>query len=227
MNTRRGKYGRRDRAPPAPSKKRARSASSRHSSEPALAKKPGAARSGNTAEGIVSANRAGYGFVRTEGLKESVFLPPGEMRGLMHGDRVRISVRRDGSDRFIGSVEKLLGRGVSAFLGTVEIQGRGAWVSAADRRLQLRCAVAPADLTGARNGDWVIARHHPARKWRRRRASAHRKASRPGSARGARDRIGDRPLRVAARVSRDRTARSGRVWRARRGKPGAGTHRSA
>jgi ribonuclease R len=38
------------------------------------------------------------------------------------------------------------------------MQGRGAWVSAADRRLQLRCAVAPQDLHGARAGDWVIAR---------------------------------------------------------------------
>jgi len=113
---------------------------------------------GRTAEGTVSANRAGYGFVRVEGLKDSVFLPPGEMRGLMHGDRVRVSLARDASDRWVGSVEQVLGRGVSAFLGTVEAQERGAWVSAADRRLQLRCSVAPADLKGARNGDWVIAR---------------------------------------------------------------------
>ncbi len=55
-------------------------------------------------------------------------------------------------------VERVLERGVSAFLGTVEVQGRSAWVTAADRRLQLRCAVAPADLNGARSGDWVIAR---------------------------------------------------------------------
>ena len=79
------------------------------------------------------------------------------MRGLMHGDRVRVECapRRERSLHRLGG--KTLGRGVSAFLGTVEIQGRGAWVNAADRRLQLRCAVAPADLTGARNGDWVIA----------------------------------------------------------------------
>src|SRR5207244_10264533 len=41
---------------------------------------------------------------------------------------------------------------------TVEVQGRSAWVNAADRRLQLRCAVAPPDLHDARHGDWVIAR---------------------------------------------------------------------
>src|SRR5207244_6751795 len=109
-------------------------------------------------EGTVSANPAGYGFVRVEGLKESVFLPPPEMRGVMHGDRLRVKVSRDASDRWSGAVEQVLERGVTAFLGTVEVQGRSAWVNAADRRLQLRCAVAPQDLHGARNGDWVIAR---------------------------------------------------------------------
>jgi ribonuclease R len=115
-------------------------------------------RSGSSVEGTVSANRAGYGFLRVEGFKESVFLPPPEMRGVMHGDRLRAKVQQDASGRWSGVVERVLERGVSAFLGTVEMQGRSAWVTAADRRLQLRCAVAPADLHGARGGDWVIAR---------------------------------------------------------------------
>jgi ribonuclease R len=109
-------------------------------------------------EGTVSANRAGYGFLRVEGMGESVFLPPPEMRGVMHGDRLRVRVSREGSDRWSGSVEQVLSRGVNAFLGTIEILGRNAWVNAADRRLQLRCAVAPQDLHGARDGDWAIAR---------------------------------------------------------------------
>jgi ribonuclease R len=118
----------------------------------------GGFRPGATVEGIVSANRAGYGFLRVEGFRESVFLPPPQMRGVMHGDRLRVRVSRDSDDRWSGTVEQVLERGVTAFLGTVEIQGRAAWVSAADRRLQLRAAVAPADLHGARAGDWVIAR---------------------------------------------------------------------
>jgi len=109
-------------------------------------------------EGTVSANRAGYGFLRVEGFRESVFLPPPEMRGVMHGDRLRVKVARDASDRWSGTVEQVLERGVSTFLGTVEVVGRSAWVNAADRRLQLRTQVPPQKLNGARNGDWVIAR---------------------------------------------------------------------
>jgi len=117
-----------------------------------------ALRSGAIVEGTVSANRAGYGFLRIDGFKESIFLPPPEMRGVMHGDKLRVKVTRDGADRWSGVVVEVLERGVSAFLGTVEMQGRGAWVTAADRRLQLRCAVAPQELHGARSGDWVIAK---------------------------------------------------------------------
>jgi ribonuclease R len=115
-------------------------------------------RSGETVEGTVSANRAGYGFLRVEGSTDSVFLSPPQMRGVMHGDRLRVRVSRDASDRWSGAVEQVISRGISAFLGTIEILGRNAWVNAADRRLQLRCAVTPQDLHGARNGDWVIAR---------------------------------------------------------------------
>ncbi|HZO23565.1 MAG TPA: ribonuclease R [Steroidobacteraceae bacterium] len=109
-------------------------------------------------EGVVSANRAGYGFLRVEGMKDSVFIPPGEMRGVMHGDRLRVKLARDASNRYLGTVEKILTRGVNSFLGTVELQGRTPWINAADRRLQLHCAVSPAELGGARSGDWVIAR---------------------------------------------------------------------
>ncbi|HEX7416638.1 MAG TPA: ribonuclease R, partial [Steroidobacteraceae bacterium] len=106
----------------------------------------------------MSAHRAGYGFVRIEGMSDSVFLPPPEMASIIHGDRVRVSIRRESDGRWSGRVEAVLAHGVSAFLGTLEMQGRAAFVHSADRRLALRCAVAPADLNGARAGDWVVAR---------------------------------------------------------------------
>jgi ribonuclease R len=91
-------------------------------------------------------------------MKDSVFLPPNQMRGLMHGDRVRITLARDSSNRWLGEVDEITGRGVSAFLGTVELHGRNAYVNAADRRLQLRCVLSLGELENAKDGDWVIAR---------------------------------------------------------------------
>jgi ribonuclease R len=164
LNKRRGKFGRRDRrgsdSPARGARKPAPSRRGDGKRRVASHEPTGLRRSlaGSLVEGTVSAHRAGYGFLRVEGSSESVFLPPREMRGVMHGDRLRVRVSRDASDRWLGEVDAVIGRGVSAFLGTVEIQGRSAWVTAADRRLQLRCAVPPAELKGARNGDWVIAR---------------------------------------------------------------------
>jgi ribonuclease R len=108
--------------------------------------------------GIVSANRAGFGFVRGEGMTESVFLPPREMAGLMHGDQVRITATQAHDGRWSGQMVEVVARGTGAFLATVEIRGRGASVQSADRRLNLYCTVAPADLNGAKQGSWVIAR---------------------------------------------------------------------
>ncbi len=114
--------------------------------------------SGDLVQGQVSAHRAGYGFVRVEGSKESIFLPPAQLRGVMHGDRLSVRLGRDAEGRWLGAVEQVLEHAVNAFLGTVEIAGRNAWVTAADRRVHLRCAVAPEALGGARDGEWVIAR---------------------------------------------------------------------
>ncbi len=89
---------------------------------------------------------------------DNIFLPPREMSGLMHGDRVRVTAEQGSDKRWSGRVEKLLERGVEAFLATVEIHGRNASVHSADRRLALYCMVPPEHLGGARHGDWVIAR---------------------------------------------------------------------
>lgn len=146
----------------------------------------GAIAPGGVVEGTVSAHRAGYGFLRVEGMSDSVFIPPREMRGLMHGDRARVRLSQDASDRWLGKVLEVVGRGVSAFLGTVEVHGRSAWVTAADRRLQLRCNVVPADLNGARNGDWAIAQ-----------IVRHASASAPAQARIQKRLDPDRPVELS------------------------------
>ena len=162
--TRRGRYGRRKEgagaerrgkaAVPAPPRRRAVSPGAQPPSE----RRHTGPQGGELVEGQVSAHRAGYGFLRIEGIKDSVFLPPPQMRGVMHGDRLSVRVSRDATGRTLGTVEQILEHAVNAFLGTVQIEGRSAWVTAADRRVQLRCVVAHEALAGARHGDWVIAR---------------------------------------------------------------------
>ena len=79
MSSRRGQFGKRKThaapkviASAAHGAKRAKTVS-REAARASAAK----LRAGDSAEGTVSAHRAGYGFVRVEGLKDGVFLPPG------------------------------------------------------------------------------------------------------------------------------------------------------
>jgi len=110
-----------------------------------------------SAEGIVSPNRAGFGFARVEGIEGGVFLPPREMSGLVQGDRVSLTLHKDAQDRWVGTVRSVLERGLSAYLGVVERQGHELRVRAADRRLGIVCTVPHAGAQGAQVGDWVIA----------------------------------------------------------------------
>src|ERR1043165_886745 len=109
----------------------------------------GAAGPSRVLTGIVSANRAGFGFVRSEDLTESIFLPPREMAGLMNGDQVRVNATQGADSRWSGTVIEVVVRDTSAFLATVEVHGRNAGVQSADRRLNLYCTVPPADMNGA------------------------------------------------------------------------------
>jgi ribonuclease R len=108
-------------------------------------------------EGVVSANRAGFGFVRVEGMEADVFLPPDQMNGVTHGDRVRIEARGDGRGRFSGRMVSILERSVKSYLGVMESAGHELRVRSADRRLNFLCHVSSADAAGAKSGDWVIA----------------------------------------------------------------------
>jgi ribonuclease R len=109
------------------------------------------------AEGIVSPNRAGFGFARVEGIEGGVFLPPREMAGLVQGDRVSLTLHKDAQDRWVGTVKSVLERGLSAYLGVVERQGQELRVRAADRRLAIVCNIPHSGTQGAQPGDWVIA----------------------------------------------------------------------
>ncbi len=109
------------------------------------------------AEGIVSPNRAGFGFARVDGIEGGVFIPPREMSGLVQGDRVSLSLHKDAQDRWVGTVKSVIERGLSAFLGVIERHGPELRVRAADRRLAIVCNIPRSGLHGAEPGDWVIA----------------------------------------------------------------------
>src|SRR3546814_20942522 len=72
--------------------------------------------------GTVNANPNGFGFMRPDsGVGADLFLPPAEMRKVMHGDRVLASVT--GMDRRgrEGAIVEVMGRRLNRLLGRLRI----------------------------------------------------------------------------------------------------------
>ena len=107
-------------------------------------------------EGIVQGHRDGYGLVVSEQEPMEVYLPPQQMRAVMHLDRVRVRVvRQDRRGRPEGQVLEIVERSTRPVIGRV-LQENGVWVLAPeDKRHVQDILIMPGGLGGATQGQVV------------------------------------------------------------------------
>ncbi len=111
----------------------------------------------NLIPGVVIANPEGFGFLRPDNGGDDLFLPPYEMRKVMHGDRVLVNVTGiDRRGRREGSVSRILERGVHRLIGRFGLEGGIAFVVPDDRRIQRNVQVPQDGIGGARDGQLVV-----------------------------------------------------------------------
>jgi ribonuclease R len=107
--------------------------------------------------GVVIANADGFGFLRPDAGGDDLFLPPKEMRGVLHGDRVLVALTGvDRRGRREGAVVEVLERRTTRLVGRYsETDGVGL-VLPDDRRIN-QDVVIPHDARGeAQNGQIVV-----------------------------------------------------------------------
>ncbi len=83
-----------------------------------------------TAEGVLSMNRDGLGFVTIQGMEESVFIPVQKMRGALNGDYVRVNIsrrRRPQSGKVEGEVACVLQRSRKPHIGILVTRKKDVW----------------------------------------------------------------------------------------------------
>ncbi len=107
--------------------------------------------------GVVIANPDGFGFLRPEAGGDDLFLPPYEMRKVMHGDRALANVTgMDHRGRREGSIARVLERRLNRLIGRFSLEAGIAYVVPDDKRIQRNVQV-PQDATGgARDGQLVV-----------------------------------------------------------------------
>ncbi|MDI9240461.1 ribonuclease R [Lysobacter sp. LF1] len=109
--------------------------------------------------GVVIANPDGFGFLRPEagGGGDDLFLPPMEMRKVMHGDRALASVTGvDRRGRREGAILRVLERRLNRLIGRFVMEAGISYVVPDDRRIQRNVQIPPDERLGAQNGQLVV-----------------------------------------------------------------------
>ena len=108
-------------------------------------------------EGSVQGHRDGHGFVLRDDGQPDIFLPPNEMRAVLHKDRVRARiVRQDRRGRPEGRVVEILERSAQPIIGRL-LQESGVWIVAPeDKRYGQDILIPGGALAVAKPGQVVV-----------------------------------------------------------------------
>ena len=107
--------------------------------------------------GVVIANADGFGFLRPDGGGDDLFLPPSQMREVMHGDRVLAALANvDARGRKEGAIVEVLERRATRLVGRYSEQGGVGLVVPDDRRMHQDLLIPPEQRGEARHGQIVV-----------------------------------------------------------------------
>src|SRR3970282_2430366 len=103
------------------------------------------------------ANPDGYGFMRPEAGGDDLFLPPSEMRKVMHGDRGLPGVTGvDRRGRSEGAIVEVLERRLNRMIGRYTMEAGISFVVPDDRRVQRNVLISPDGRGDAEEGQLVV-----------------------------------------------------------------------
>ena len=108
-------------------------------------------------EGIVQGHRDGHGFVSRDDGAPDIYLPPNEMRAVLHKDRVKVRiVRSDRKGRPEGRVAEILERSAQPIIGRL-LQESGVWLVAPEDKRYGQDVLIPKGATSvAKVGQVVV-----------------------------------------------------------------------
>ncbi len=122
----------------------------------------GAAQIPTVVRGRLDVSSQGFGFVRSEEDELEVFIPPRYIGEALPGDRVEVALfapsrrQREEGKRREGEVVRVLERGRSLIVGTVERVRKAYFVLPDDRRIGVSVLLSPSARGEAREGDKVV-----------------------------------------------------------------------
>jgi ribonuclease R len=109
--------------------------------------------------GTVQITRGGYGFVSAETVREDIFISQDNLNHALDGDTVRVVVFAHKKSRSLeGEVVEIIERARDAFVGTIEMYERYAFLTPDSRQMPFDLFIPLDKLNGAVHGNRAIAR---------------------------------------------------------------------
>jgi len=103
--------------------------------------------------GRIEGHRDGHGFLIPDDGSAAVFLPPAEMRQVLHGDRAAVRVSgQDPRGRPVGTIVEVLARGNRRIVGRLHKEHGVLFLVPEDRRIALDILIPPAEAGRAKPG---------------------------------------------------------------------------
>lgn len=110
-------------------------------------------------EGILDMAASGFGFVKCDDAEQDIFVPIGALNHALHGDTVRVSVKRPKArGRMEGEVVEIVNRGKRSFVGVIELVRGNAFVAVDSRKMPSDIFVPGEMINGAKDGQKVVVR---------------------------------------------------------------------
>ena len=107
-------------------------------------------------EGTVSGHRDGHGFVQRDDGEADIYLPPNEMRAVLHKDRVKARiVRHDRKNRPEGRVTEIIERSANPIIGRL-LHESGVWLVAPEDKRYGQDVLIPKGATGTAKAGQVV-----------------------------------------------------------------------
>ncbi len=108
----------------------------------------------NLVRGRVIGHKEGFGFLAPDQGGDDIYLSPYQMRGLFPGDVILVRVSQNRGRRE-GVLVEILERHTQTIVGRLCIEGKLCFVHPHDKDTPQDIAIAPDDLNGAKNGQFV------------------------------------------------------------------------
>ncbi|MFH1994933.1 MAG: ribonuclease R [Nitrospinota bacterium] len=119
--------------------------------------KYGLAEKMNLVTGLFMAHPDGFGFVRTDEMKEDVFISPRCIKGAMNGDKVVCRVESQNKDgRYSGRIIRILNRAHPTITGIYERDSALGFVIPADRKINYDIYIPRGQTMKAKTGESVV-----------------------------------------------------------------------